>query len=487
MNKTVLVAIDIGTSGVRVEVYDTGGQLIEAGRSPLHQQTPDAWIDALRSATPAYLRRCYDCEKHVTADGTSGTFLLVGKAGEVVSGPHMYYEADEESYGLAKGLVDEEVAKRVQLNAESPIVKLFGIRRRNSTTWSRSRWVIPQATWLLYRLCGYFPDHPVTDYTNALKLGLDITAPSLTYVREAYDSLGLDLDKLPPLAPSGTPLCRASGGLASELGLTGATVYNGMTDGNASALASGALSEGEASVYTGSTTVVKVVSNKVIPHPSIYYHVHPVSGYLASAASGFTGAFLTWFSEKVIGVSVEEAIKYAEAAKGDQPVFFPPADRAPFYVSEAMASLLNLTPDPSEQRENAIGRLVRGVLVGITYMERWLLDFMESVTGVKIREVGIAGGTSRSRYWNELRRQLYGKRISVYGDSIAKGALVPVLVGEPFKMTISEVKAYFLKPIVALEPRAPGKSPSVISNYMDAWAKVIDAITSYKADRSASP
>ena len=476
----VLVGIDVGTSGVRVEVYSVEGDLLAAGKSPLKEQSPEAWLSALRAAAPPYLRGCA-CEKHVVVDGTSGTFVLVGPDGRVLSGPHMYYDKDVQSYELAKVLLPADVANAVQLSAESPLVKLFGIRRARPEVWAQARWVMPQATWLSYMLCGRVEGRPATDYSNALKFGLDVSRSPPSFVAEAYEMLDLDLDKMPSLVPSGTPLCRAEGQLAQDVGLEGATVYNGMTDGNASALAGGAVERGDATVYTGSTTVVKAVSDRMVPHPSIYYHVHPISGYLAGGATGFTGAFLSWLSEKVMGVRVEEAIGYAERSSGQPPVFFPPADRSPFYVPDAFASLINIQPDPGESRENAVGRVIAGVLAGITYLERWFLDLFESVLGIKVTAVGVTGGTSRSDFWNRLRANVYGRRVLVYGDAVAKGALVPVLVGEGFGMSVREVKVVFLRPLGEFAPQEPGRGEESLTKYMDAWAKVVETVSQLKS------
>ncbi len=481
MPEQVLVGIDIGTSGIRVEVYDVNGSLVAYGKSSLREQSTEAWLEALKAATPRYLRECH-CEKHVTVDGTSGTFLLVNSKGEPVSRPYMYYESDIPSYELVRARLSDDIAKKALVNAESPIVKLFGLKNRDSTVWSSASWVMPQATWVSYKICGQPPsDEVVTDYSNALKFGLDIMSSPPVYIREVYDYLNLDVAKLPKLSPSGALLCQASGSLADELGLKGAMVYNGMTDGNSSALAGGALETGDVSVYGGSTSVVKAVSDRVVPHPSLYYHIHPISGYLAGGATGFTGAFLSWIAEKVMGVSVEEAIRYAERSSGPYPIFFPPADRSPFYVSNVLASLINISPNLSEPRESAIGRVTAGIAAGIASVERLFLDLFESLLGLRITAVGVTGGTSKSPYLNRVRAEVYNRIVLVYGDSVAKGALVPVLLSNSFKMTISKVKAYFLRPIEQYNPKGELREiRSLTDGYANVWPKLVDVISRLK-------
>jgi len=74
LTEELFIGIDLGRSGVRVEVYDILGNLIAEGREPLSKQTIDEWLLALAKAMPSAVKRCRDCKKYVAIDGTLGTF-----------------------------------------------------------------------------------------------------------------------------------------------------------------------------------------------------------------------------------------------------------------------------------------------------------------------------------------------------------------------------------------------------------------------------
>jgi len=103
-----------------------------------------------------------------------------------------------------------------------------------------------------------------------------------------------------------------------------------MTDGNASAIATGCVEPGDFGIGCGTTTVPKYVCEELKPHPAIYYHKHrarkhPLRGYLAGAAP-VTGGMLDWFSEKVFGISTKEAFSLIEKVKpGEEYRYFPRA------------------------------------------------------------------------------------------------------------------------------------------------------------------
>jgi len=95
----VLIGIDLGTTGVRVGVYNTRGEVLATGKSSIYTQNVESWVDALIDATPFSLLRSFKPEeKIVTVDSTSGTALLVDKHGFPAYPPLMYYETAPDEF-----------------------------------------------------------------------------------------------------------------------------------------------------------------------------------------------------------------------------------------------------------------------------------------------------------------------------------------------------------------------------------------------------
>lgn len=455
LNNVILISIDLGTSSVKTGVYDISGNLLAIGKHPIYSQDINEWTDAVEKSVSQALKeyKSSDHVKYITVVSTSGSFILVDEYGNPLIRPSMYYEKDVEAYRVIKDKPFVKVLgdKGIVLDATSPITRLYGIKRNHPEIYSKARWVVPPTTWLLYRICGKekWVDLKV-DYTNALKFGLDITSEAPKYVTEVYEELGLDPSKMPDPVPCGEYICEAKSDLAVKLGFKNALVFQGMTDGVASALAMGALEEGNLSVYSGSTTVIKMVTKNIVRHPSLYYHLHPLGGFLASLTTGFTGAYLSWFS-RLFNIDLEELDKILQKTEpGKEYIFFPAGDRAPFYEPEFTASLLGLKIE--ENIEQALSKFLRGIIVGLGLVEYHLIELLEEVFNADVKVVSISGGGSKSKVFNKIRASIYEREIYVYPDIINAGPLVPILLKTKLYSDTRSVKEKFLRPIDIIQP-----------------------------------
>jgi len=477
---TVYLGIDLGTSGVRVEAYSEDGSQLHLGRSPISSQDTEAWIRALRESMRG--TRWKRWAVRAAVDSTSGSFIICGSHGEPLHPPVMYYEKAVRGYQKAARLSSARMleSRGFKLSPTSPLPKILELMEEKPSIFSKARWILPPATWLLYRLRfreGEEWRDLSVDYSNALKFGLDITSPKPRWFEALFEEAGVPLSLLPTVVSPGDPVGPAESRLAESLGLRGAELYHGMTDGNAAALAGGALSEGDMVIYSGSTTVPKYVSPCMKPHPAIYYHRHPLGGYLAGAATSATGGMMTWLAEKVFGVPVNEAFSLMEEA-GDPVgiVFFPPGARSPFNDPLLGASLLGLWP-LREERRRVIGRIMLASALGITFLEYNYIRLFEQLFGKRVEEVKLTGGGTRSPLWNKLRASIYERRVKVYGDQVAVGTVIPVLIRAGKHRSIREVEERFLKVRETLkpDPSITDKYRSLRDRYMDAWGKLREA------------
>lgn len=456
------VGIDLGTTGVKVEVYDLSGRLLSSSSSPIKEQSAEVWLDALRRAVPSkLLKRFKPEEKGVVVDSTSGSFLLVDGKGNPLLPPSMYYERAPEEFNAMKNWRSAKALEGlgVELSPTSPLPRLMKLMKLEPKRVKEARWILPPTAWLTYRLLikeGEEWEGLSVDWTNALKFGEDITGPEPKWFKPAFEEAGVPLSLLPAIAPCGQPLGGAESALAEELGLGGALVFHGMTDGNASAIASGCIELGDMGIGCGSTTVPKYVCKELKPHPALYYHKHPISGYLAGAAP-VTGGFIDWFIEKALGLTVEEAYRLAEAAPpGSECAFFPQGDRSPFNDPNLGASFLGLWPT-GEPREAVAGRLVRSMLLGVALFEQFYITLFESLFNAAIPAVNITGGGTRSRFWNLMRASVYERPVRVMEEKVCVGAIITALLRSGLYGSPREAAAAFLRVTEEVKPD-PGLS-----------------------------
>jgi len=450
----VIVGIDLGTTGVKIEVYDVNGQLLSSSSSPIEKQNIDEWINCLKSAAPSkLLKRFKSDEKAIVVDSTSGSFLITDSKGNPLMPPSMYYERAPEEFNKMKSWESSEALKKlgVELSPTSPIPRLMKLHIERI---KEARWILPPTTWLTYRLLfkeGEKWEELSMDWTNALKFGEDITGIEPKWFKPIFDDAGIPLSLLPSIAPCGKLLGKAESQLAEEMGLKGAYIFHGMTDGNASAIASGCVKIGDMGIGCGSTTVPKYVCQELKPHPALYYHKHPISGYLAGAAP-VTGGFVDWFVKKALGVSIEEAYRLAESIQpGSEYLFFPQGDRSPFNDPAMGAAFLGLWPT-EESREVVVGRLMRSMLLGIALFEYFYLKLFEDLFKSFISVVSITGGGTKSRFWNSIRASIYERPVRVMEEKVCVGAIITVLLKSGIYKSSQEAVKAFLRVVDEVQP-----------------------------------
>lgn len=452
-----LIGLDLGTTGFRYECYDVEGNVLSSGRAELRGQTVEEWVKAFLKAVPSNPPYERGGDVILSAQSTSGTIVLVDKFGKPVFEPLLYYEkAVEEFKELSRWISTKQLSDiGVSISSTSPLPKILRIKRRFPERFKDVRWILSPTTWLLYRLLikeGEEWRDVETDWTNALKLGEDITGAKPRWFTPIFQDAGIDLDLLPRIVRCGKLIGEAQSQLSKKKGLKGARVYQGMTDGNASALAVGCLNNGDFGFSCGTTTAFKYVSPELKPHPAIYYHLHPVKGYLAGAAP-VTAGMLEWFSKKIMGIETGEAFKLAEKAssRGELGLYFPQGDREPFNDPMLGASFLKLWPIEVSSPE-ARGMMFNAMVLGLTFFEKYYITLFEGLFNKPITEAKITGGGTRSRWWNRIRASIYGFEVKVMDERSGIGAVMPAAMEEHLYPNYKEASEKLLRVVESFKP-----------------------------------
>ncbi|KXA98892.1 hypothetical protein AKJ39_00245 [candidate division MSBL1 archaeon SCGC-AAA259J03] len=426
-----LVGIDLGTSGIRIVAYDRRGDVIGSSDADLSEQSQREWERVMREGSPDL----ENGEKICSVDSTSGTIVMVDKFGEMVFPPVMYYEtASKQAKEIEKHeSVEEARDKGISISSTSPLPKIMKIREENPKQFENVEWILSPTTWVLYRLKyeeGKRWRDLETDWTNALKFGADITKEKPSWFKSIIEDADLSPDLLPEIRRPGTFVGSAESDLAEEMTIEGADLYQGLSDGNSSALAMGCLQPGDYGISCGSTSVPKFISSEIETHEAIYYHRHPIEGYIAGAAFE-TGIILRWFCNKVLGIGQEEGLKLAQDSQfGAEYGFFPQGDRSPFFDPDLGNVLGGFHPNQDLSREEVRGRFVRGIATGIAMEEYQYLPLFEKLFDLSIDRVRFLGGGSPSEddpftWWNELRASVWDREVIKMEPRTTVGSLIP--------------------------------------------------------------
>jgi len=234
--------------------------------------------------------------------------------------------------------------------------------------------------------------------------------------------------------------------------------------------------EGDFGLSCGNTTVVKYVCNEMKTHQAIYYHKHPLGGYLAGAAP-VTAGMLDWFADKIMGIEVGKVFELAgNVEPGRECLYFPQGDRSPFDDPELGAAFLRVWPEETS-RDAARARMFRSMVLGLTFFEYYYVTLFESLFNRRIKEAKITGGGTRSTWWNRLRASIYDFPVRVMEERPGIGALIPGILRLGLFKDLQEIQNSLLRVVNVYQPDRTLGSKYVSSRdlFLKRWEKVREA------------
>ncbi len=389
------LGIDFGTSGARSCVIDATGAVVHADQRDFgtlaDYERAGLWRDALwdliAALPPAIRAQLSD----VALDGTSGTLIACDEALDPRHPPLLYNDdrAVDEAALIAKTATPGHPAAAVT----SGLAKMLWLKKRLGLTGARL--YLNQADWLAGLLSGRVG---MTDYHNALKLGLDLD----TLQWPAWVEYLADVDYLPvPIAP-GARLGTVSRPRARYLGVNpGCMVHAGTTDSIAAFLAAGVNGSGEAVTSLGSTLVLKLLSDTRVEslEHGVYSHWFG-RRWLAGGASNCGGAVLRQFFDDRQLAALSEHINPAVAS----PLAYRPLPRTGerFPVNDP-----DLAPcfDPRPADDTAF---LHGLLESLARIEARGYALLAELGASPLVRVETAGGGAQNPAWAVIRQRLLG-------------------------------------------------------------------------------
>ena len=389
------LGIDFGTSGARSCVIDAEGAIVaedarDFGTLEEHERAGiwrDALWDLVASLPPPIRAQLSD----IALDGTSGTVLACDEELSPRHPPLLYNDdrAVEEARLIAKTANPGHPAAAVT----SGLAKTLWLKKRLGLTGARL--YLNQADWLSGLLTGRVG---MTDYHNALKMGLDLDELKWP----AWVEYLADVDYLPvPIAP-GARLATVSRPRARYLGVNpGCMVHAGTTDSIAAFLAAGVTKSGDAVTSLGSTLVLKLLSDTPVESAEhgVYSHWFG-SRWLAGGASNAGGAVLRQFFDDRQLAALSEQIDPAVASPLDYLPLPRTGERFPVNDPQLAPRLAPRPPDDAE--------FLHGLLESLARIEAEGYGLLATLGATPVSRVETAGGGARNAVWARIRQRRLG-------------------------------------------------------------------------------
>ena len=470
-NEKLILAVDLGTSGMKVALITISGKVIGWETEPVQliitpdggaEQSPNEWWQAFLSATGRLMKRNQDAGSRVITVCAStqgeGT-VAVDKEGNALDNAILWMDMRGAPY-LRKqlnGLINidgagiSNVLRFVRLTGgmpsmtgKDPAAHMLFIRDTMPEVYERTYKFLNVLDYMNLRLTGEFVasfDSIVTSWVTNNR-----NPDSIHYDDSLIRTLGIDRDKLPEVVACTKVIGNLRRDVAEQLGLAvNVKVVAGAIDNTAAAIGAGAVADYASHLYIGTSSWIAahVPFKKTDVASSMASIPCAVPGrYLLTALQATAGGNLTYLRDNIL-YHKDELLQEADVPDifkvldqiadrvpaGANGVMYTPwiwGERAPVDDRTLRAGLYNLSLNNT--RED----IIRAFLEGIAFNTRWLLSPVEKFLGQRVNTINIVGGGAQSDVWCQIFADIMNVEIKQVQDPIyanARGAAWIAAVG----------------------------------------------------------
>lgn len=451
-----VIGADLGTSGVKVVVYDSDGNEVGSGYRdyPLYQpengyaqQKPEDWKNATFAAIRQAVKESGIYGENVVSIGLSGQMhglVLLGKNDEILCDSIIWCDvrAQKECDEIERIMPSY---REHTLNA--PVVgftlpKLMWVRKNMPEVYGKIAHVLLPKDYINHVLCGAYS----TDVSDASGTGF-FNVAERKWSRSVCKAFGINEEWLGKVSESCEVVGKLTEQVAEELGLTTKTVVvAGAGDQAAAGLGNGITEEGDFSVMLGTSGVVFGAQNTHAKAPEgLHCFCHSVPGlWHGMAVTQGAGLSVKWFKDNVArGMNYAELDKLAAVIKpGSEGLMFLPylmGERAPHPSSSIRGGWIGLSA------LHSLGHMFRAVIEGVNYSLCECYKLMSG--GKKIKKIKVGGGGAKSDVWLRILADCLGEELTVQSNSESGtlGAAILAAIGANIVSDIKEGVNKFVK------------------------------------------
>jgi xylulokinase len=466
---TYWLGIDVGTGGTRALLVDHRGKLRHAFTSPHDdmfmerplwaEQHPENWWHAAKDAIRGVLDDAKASGSDVRGVGLSGQMhgLVMLDTADHVIRPALIW-CDQRSQPQVDAINELVGTDKVLAFTANPVLtgftlpKLLWVRDNEAAHFERLHKILLPKDYVRFCLTG---EH-ATDVSDASGTSLfDVVRREWSI--EMTERVGLDRSVLPAALESSRISGRISRSAAEATGLIeGTPVAAGAGDQAASAVGNGIVETGAVSCTLGTSGVVfaHMQSPAYDDRGRVHTFCHAVQNawHVMGVTQG-AGLSLQWFRKNLAPDANYDALtaEAANAEAGSQGLFWLPylmGERTPHLDATVRGGWIGLTA------KHTRADLIRSLLEGVSYSQKDCLEIIEQM-GVVVESVRLSGGGARSRFWQQMLSDVFGKPVSILEnqEGSAYGAALLALVATGEYSSVREVCKAAIREVSRLEPR----------------------------------
>jgi sugar (pentulose or hexulose) kinase len=449
MTGPVVVAYDVGTSGVKAVVVDASGRVLGSRVRTYGLSTPRA--DHVEQDVEAIVAELGTASREVIGDVgidpsdvasvalTAQMFSVVPVDPAGVALRPMLSWLDQRSSAeagrirRAAGPDDGYDRFDAVLTAKDIVPRISWLEAHEPDTARRTAWYLDCKEAVVARLTGRI----ATDPTGASAYRL-VDPRTGGWDAERCRLAETPIDKLPPIVDATDVVGELTHEAAISTGLqAGTPVACGAGDVPASQIGSGAVGAGDAHLSLGTAVYFGVLSASRLDDPG--HQLGPLRniappGWLLWLEIATGGAALSWLGRQIAGLggpverdhaSIDASVE-AVADEMEDLLFVPwlTGERVPLFDDEARAAFVGLA------LHHGRAHLMRAVMEGVASQIAWAYEYGLAY-GIEPGSIRAVGGGSIGSLWTRLIADALGRPLQIVADpqdAAARGAAACALV-----------------------------------------------------------
>ncbi|MEV0315380.1 FGGY-family carbohydrate kinase [Nonomuraea fuscirosea] len=463
----LLGGVDVGTTHVKVGLFDRWGGCVAAVRRETPRELP-ALVAVVSDALGECAARAGRGPEAIGIAGMAETGVPLDSSGRPLS-PMLWWNdprGAEEAARLGRDAVALYALTGRWADAKAPLAKWLWLRAHAPEVLRAMRWWASVPDALAYELTGVLRTHPTL---AARTLAYDVRRGC--YDEDLLALAGLSADRLPPVVSAVEPV----GGLVAAIpGVApGVPVVVAGHDHAVGSWAAGVRRPGDVADSLGTAEAVMVPARER-PDPRTGLAL----GVTADPSLDGTGTVLVG-GLPTSGAMLDWLLDLLSPPTGDDPAHSRPGERRDYTALPGLLAGVPLptgivvepylrgrvAPAPDRDRRVAVsgvgsghgaGDLLAAAVEGTCLHVRWMLDELTAVTGTAPERLAVFGGQVRIPLWMRVKAAVSPVPVEVVrsDDAVCAGAAliagqaggslhdVPVLPREPMPSDLALQAAY---------------------------------------------
>ncbi|MEI7884393.1 MAG: FGGY family carbohydrate kinase [Clostridia bacterium] len=411
-----ILIYDVGTSSLKLMLYDKNGEVIFVNSYPYEYATPKVgwaeinpqkWEQALWKGLDEIAAKFALSELvAIAGTGQMHTVILLDEQQEVLEPCILWLDrrADQETVELQEMFSLPPYV----LNSTYSLPKLFWLNKNMPEVVAKTKKILWAKDYIRFLLNGVIS----TDATEGLGAGL-LNWETSSWEKTRLMKIGWNEDVLPQILPADAGVGKLKNEIAEKYSIN-KQVKILTSSGDILALLGGAPHKKGRLVYSlGTSSMFFTLVEKIMVSKCGGLYTLALAGlHLFGGVSSTTGAALTWCKEKLWGeISWDEMLSAAwKVEAGKEGLIFIPylaGERSPYWSDQIAGGFYGLTLEHDKRH------LTRAVLEGVAFSVKHMLDLYKD-NGVDINEIALAGGGVKTKGWGQLIADVCGVNVVIF-------------------------------------------------------------------------